>query len=92
MNDDTPDYIDGNAAGDLREIFAADITTARAQCANCGATAAFAEVRLYVQAPGAVARCASCDYVLLRLVRTPDRVWLDARGLAYLAFDTTARM
>lgn len=91
MNDDERSYLDGNTAGDLREIFAPDITTASAQCANCGATAAFAEVRLYVQAPGSVARCASCDYVLLRLVRTPDRVWLDARGLAYLAFDTNGR-
>jgi hypothetical protein len=88
VNDDTRGYLDGNAAGDLRAIFAADITTASARCANCGATAAFAEVRLYVQAPGSVARCASCDHVLLRLVRSRDRVWLDARGLAYLAFET----
>jgi hypothetical protein len=35
----TYDYVDGNAAaGDLSRIFVIDVTTAEAQCANCGTT------------------------------------------------------
>ena len=34
--------------------------------------------------PGLVARCPTCDQVLLRLVRGPGRAWLDLRGLTYL--------
>ena len=35
-------------------------------------------------APGLVARCPGCDEVVLRLVRTPDRAWLDLRGIVAL--------
>jgi hypothetical protein len=31
-----------------------------------------------------VARCPTCDAVLLRLVRGPDRAWLDLRGVTSL--------
>jgi hypothetical protein len=31
-----------------------------------------------------VARCPTCDAVLLRLVRSPDRAWLDLRGVTCL--------
>ncbi len=88
MNSD-PTFLDGNAAaGELRELFAVDITTARGQCAGCGRTAAFAEAHLYMRAPGLVARCAGCQGVLLRLVKGPGRSWLDMRGLAYLQLAT----
>jgi hypothetical protein len=41
-------YQDGNAlAGPLREIFAVDVTVARAQCAGCGRAGAVAELRVY---------------------------------------------
>jgi hypothetical protein len=43
-----------------------------------------AEVRVFDQAPGVVARCPACDQVLLRVVRRPGRAWLDLRGLTYL--------
>jgi Family of unknown function (DUF6510) len=80
-------HLDGNAAaGDLSEVFAVEVTTAGGQCAGCGRTAVLADVRLYVQAPGAVARCPACDGVLYRLVRAPGRAWLDLRGLTYLQF------
>jgi uncharacterized protein DUF6510 len=39
---------------------------------------------VYAQAPGAVARCVGCEAVLIRLVRGPDRAWLDLRGLVCL--------
>ena len=79
------DFIDGNAlAGPLRDIFAVDLTAAIGTCAGCGRVGTVAEWHVYRQAPGAVARCAGCDAVLLRLVRAPDRAWLDLRGLVSL--------
>jgi hypothetical protein len=83
------DYLDGNAAaGELSRIFAMDVTAAEEQCAHCGATRRFAEAHLYMQAPGLVARCAVCEYVLLRFVNARQRVFLDVRGMAYLCLDT----
>ncbi len=79
------DFVDGNAlAGPLREIFAVDLTAATGTCTGCGRVGTVAEWHVYQQAPGAVARCAGCDAVLLRLVRAPDRAWLDLRGLVSL--------
>ena len=78
-------YLDGNAAaGALSELFAVDLTAAIAQCNGCGQTAVFAESRVYVDAPGMVARCSSCESVLLRVVTTPNDTFLDLRGLTYL--------
>lgn len=78
-------FLDGNElAAPLREIFTVDLTVASGQCANCGRRCTLAEVRLYARAPGLVARCTGCEAVLLRLVRSPDRVWLDLSGLSYL--------
>ncbi len=83
-------YLDGNAAaGELSRIFARDITSAEGQCANCGAKERFAEAHLYMQCPGLVARCALCGYVLLRCVNTKQHVYLDLRGMTYLALATT---
>jgi hypothetical protein len=80
-------WVDGNElAGGMRELFGADVTVARGRCAECGRESMVAEVRVYAQAPGAVARCPGCDAVLLRLVRAPGRAWLDLRGLNYLEF------
>jgi hypothetical protein len=78
-------WIDGNAlAGPLQDIFSVDVTAATGQCANCGRTGPIAQARLFDHAPGLVARCPSCDQVVLRLVRAPGRAWLDLRGLTYL--------
>lgn len=78
-------YLDGNAAaGSLSELFAVDLTAAIARCNGCGHTAVFAESRLYVDAPGMVARCPGCESVLLRVVKTPNDTYLDLRGLTYL--------
>ena len=73
--------VDGNAiAGDLSEIFAVDLTTAIATCAGCGDPSVMATLRVWGPAAGLVARCPSCDEVILRLVRGPERAWLDLRG------------
>ena len=77
--------LDGNAmAGDLRELFAVDVTTAVATCAGCGEASAVARLRVWGPAPGLVARCPACDGVVLRLVRGPGRAWLDLRGAVSL--------
>lgn len=77
--------LDGNAmAGDLREIFAVDVTTARYICVGCGHAGAVATLRLWGPAPGLVGRCPGCEEVVLRVVRAPDRMVLDMRGTVRL--------
>ena len=78
-------WTDGNAlAGPLQGVLGVEVTTAIGRCAQCGRTAAMAEVRVFDHAPGVVARCPACDQILLRLVRGSGRAWLDLRGLTYL--------
>jgi hypothetical protein len=43
-----------------------------------------ATLRVFARAPGLVARCPGCEAVMLRLVRGPDRAWLDLRGTVSL--------
>lgn len=83
------DFVDINAiAGQLRDVFSADLTTAVGGCGACGRTAPLADGRLYRRSPGHVLRCRGCDAVLLRMVTAPDRTWLDLSGLAYLQVAT----
>jgi uncharacterized protein DUF6510 len=84
-------HLDGNAmAGDLREIFAADVTEAVYTCAGCGHAGAIATLRLWGPAPGRVGRCPSCEDVVLRVVRAPDRVILDLRGAVRIELPLTS--
>ncbi|MGW1682102.1 DUF6510 family protein [Saccharopolyspora sp. NPDC002376] len=77
----TEQHVDGNAlAGPLAEVFAVDVTAAIERCMHCGRTGPVATLRVYQRAPGLVARCPGCDGVVLRLVRGPDRAWLDLKG------------
>ena len=46
--------------------------------------ATIAEARVFGSAPGLTARCPACGQIVLRLVRAPDRAWLDLRGLSCL--------
>lgn len=79
------DVLDGNAlAGALGELLAVDVTTTVGRCAGCGAVAPLGTAVAYLHGPGAVARCRGCARVLMRLVRGPDRAWLDLRGVDYL--------
>lgn len=81
-------HLDGNAvAGPLWELFRFDIVAAIGRCRHCGAVRVFGETMVYVDAPGIVVRCASCEGVLLRFVETPTRYWLDVSGLSYLQID-----
>ena len=77
--------LDGNAAaGVLAEVFAMDVTAAIGQCAGCGQQSPLGATVAYLQAPGVVLRCRGCDHVLVRVVTSPDRQWVDIRGLAVL--------
>jgi len=77
--------LDGNAvAGALAEIFVVDMTMARTTCATCADSRPMAELRAYVHAAGTVLRCTSCGAVQVRMVRAPDRAWLDLRGVEVL--------
>ena len=81
----TNPWSDGTAlAGPLQEVLRVEVTAAIGRCTGCGRTTAMAEVRVYDHAPGLVARCPTCDQVLLRLVQGPGRAWLDLRGLTWL--------
>jgi hypothetical protein len=63
------DAVDGNAiAGQLRDYFGVEMTTARGACAHCGAPAMIAELAVYNRGPGSVARCRSCGSVVMVVV------------------------
>ncbi len=83
--------LDGNAAaGVLSEVFAMDVTAAIGRCAGCGRQGALGETVAYLQAPGVVLRCRGCDHVLVRVVTSPNRQWVDITGLAVLEVTRTA--
>jgi Family of unknown function (DUF6510) len=83
------DALDGNAtAGQLHELFGADLTTASGTCASCGATGPIAELSVYVSA-GTVARCRSCEAVVIVLVARRDVTRVDLRGMT--ALDVTGQ-
>jgi hypothetical protein len=77
--------LDGNAiAGLLREVFGAEMTTATGTCAGCGVAGLVAELVVYVQAPGTVARCRSCESMLLVIVDVRGVKCVDLQGIAAL--------
>ncbi len=77
--------LDGNAAaGQLGELFAFDVTVALTRCARCRDTRPLAELHVYVGGPGTVLCCATCSAIQARVVRSPDRAWLDLRGVEVL--------
>jgi hypothetical protein len=79
------DAVDGNAIGGLLlEVFGTEMTAAPTVCASCGAAGRVGELAVYAQAPGTVARCRSCDSVLMVFVRVRDRICVDLLGLAAL--------
>jgi hypothetical protein len=80
--------LDGNAvAGLLREVFALEMTVNPARCAHCGAVGALGALLAFTQAPGVVLRCPACEQVMVRIVETPEAIYLDTRGAAYLRLE-----
>ena len=79
--------LDGNAiAGLLREIFSTEMTTAEGTCANCGTVHVVGEVVVYLNAPGVVVRCPSCDHVQMKIVQGRGKYWIDMSGVRCLEF------
>ncbi len=77
--------LDGNAvAGLLDSLFENEMTTSATECAACGQTAEVGALLAFTQAPGIVLRCPTCESVVMRIVETPNAVYFDARGAAYL--------
>ena len=77
--------LDGNAIGGLlREIFTLEMTTAESTCAGCGAVDLVGRVHVYLDAPGAVVRCPSCEQVLMKIVHGRGRYWIDLSGMRCL--------
>jgi Family of unknown function (DUF6510) len=77
--------LDGNAiAGQLVDIFGAEMTTAKGECGHCGAVYQVAELMVYVQAPGTVARCRTCQSIVMVVVDVRGIACVDMRGLARL--------
>ncbi len=77
--------VDGNAAaGILYDIFSAEMTAAPTACAACGNHADVGALLAFTQAPGLVLRCPACESAMLRIVETPEAIYLDARGAVYL--------
>jgi hypothetical protein len=79
------EYVDGNAlGGTFLELFGIELTVATVICGGCGNTGEVATMRVYLGGPGAVARCPKCDNVLMKIVRSETRTWLDLSGLRTL--------
>jgi hypothetical protein len=77
--------LDGNAiAGQLYDLFGAEMTTATGECGSCGAVMQMAELMVFLRGPGTVARCRTCERVVLVVVDRRGVACVDLRGLALL--------
>jgi hypothetical protein len=77
--------LDGNAAGGiLRDVFTHEMTAALATCAECRNTGPVGALLEYGHGMGIVLRCPGCDAAVLRIVRTPGLLRLDASGVLLL--------
>lgn len=84
--------LDGNAvAGLLHEIFDVEMTVVPLKCAFCGRVGEIGSLLAFTESPGYVLRCPVCQNIVLRLVTTPDKIYLDARGAAFLCIPMNAR-
>ena len=77
--------LDGNAIGGLLlEIFAAEMTSAQATCAACGAVRPVADTMVYVGGPGTVVRCRRCASVLMVISRVRGMNCVDLTSMLAL--------
>src|SRR5215216_1377865 len=77
--------LDANAtAGLLYEIFGTEMTASPMECATCGYESEVGDLLAFTQGPGIVLRCSTCENIILRIVQTPEAIYLDARGAVYL--------
>jgi hypothetical protein len=84
--------LDANAAaGLLYEIFGTEMTASPTECAHCGRAGEIGTLLAFTQGPGIILRCPGCENVILRIVQTPDAIYLDARGAVYLRLARSPR-
>jgi hypothetical protein len=77
--------VDGNAAGGmLQDVFSAEMTASPTECAHCGRHEQIGELLAFVHAPGLILRCPGCENILMRVVKTDEFTYVDARGAVYL--------
>jgi Zn finger protein HypA/HybF involved in hydrogenase expression len=89
MDLNTEMMLDGNSLGGMfMEMFGVEMTTSTTECAHCGTENAMGALFVFNQAPGIVLRCPACEQVMLRVVKTDDAIYLDARGVTYLRIST----
>lgn len=82
MTDDS--HVDGNALGALFfDLFGREMTDQRGCCAACGAVNQLGCLKVY-RAPGDVARCPSCDTVVMVVVSSPTGVRVSFKALRWL--------
>jgi hypothetical protein len=80
--------LDGNAvAGLLYEVFGVEMTASPTECNNCGREGEIGTLLAFTRAPGVVLRCPACESVMIRIVQTPDAIYIDARGAVYLRLE-----
>jgi hypothetical protein len=76
-----PRTLDGNAVGGLLlELFGVELTAAPCVCGGCGAREEIARLDVYVDCPGVVIRCRHCGDVMITIVGSPTRTWVDLGG------------
>lgn len=77
--------LDGNASGgELRDVFAHEMTAALATCAGCGSRGPVGTLLEYGHRMGVVLRCPRCEAAMLRIVRTPGWLRVDASRTSFL--------
>jgi hypothetical protein len=77
--------LDGNAAaGVLREVFTAEMTTASCRCGECGRSSAVGALHLYGGATGSVLRCPGCEGLVLAITSGPAGWFVEVRGIVHV--------
>lgn len=86
ITDDTVSLmLDGNAlAGLLHELFDVEMTIAPVECASCGRNGELGSLWAFAESPGYVLRCPACQNIVVRMTVTPEHIYLDARGAAFV--------
>jgi hypothetical protein len=76
--------MDGNVvAGALSAYYGTEMTTAEGSCRHCGHASCVAELRVYVGGPGSVARCPTCEGVVLVVTEIRERIDVHSEGFAF---------
>lgn len=80
-------HLDGNSIGGvLQSVFGRDLTVAVGVCGGCRAERPVGAMHVY-RGAGIVVRCPDCDMVLMRVVESPQRMWIDLQGVATMQID-----